>query len=89
MSDMSKKPNRNILSQHHADGCCGAISDRKRSRRRYYIAVVRVEYPTYYPGVATLKDAGMVAFRDGDGLVGFDFKIVRHLDKISVIRRLS
>jgi len=35
-----------------------------------------VEYPTYYPGVAALKDAGVVAFRAGDRLDGFDFKIV-------------
>src|SRR5688500_9055113 len=38
---------------------------------RYYIAVGRVEYPTYYPGVAAVKDAGVVTVRDGDRLDGF------------------
>jgi hypothetical protein len=43
---------------------------------RYHLVVGRVEYPTYYPGVAALKDAGVVAVGDGARLDGFDFKIV-------------
>jgi formylglycine-generating enzyme required for sulfatase activity len=42
----------------------------------YYIAVGRIETPTYFPGVAAIANATPVNVRTGENLTGFDLQMV-------------
>jgi formylglycine-generating enzyme required for sulfatase activity len=43
---------------------------------RYYLAVGRVETPTYFPGTAAMAGATAITVRTGENLAGFDFRMV-------------
>src|SRR5262245_46622733 len=43
---------------------------------KYYIAVGRMASPTYFPGVADMSEAKIVALAAGESIEGFDFKMV-------------
>lgn len=44
---------------------------------RYYITAGFVDFPTYYPGVSSIKEAQIVEIDPGAVLVHMDFKLVR------------